>query len=70
MLSGFCSAKNCLEAATRAKGRIRIADEQELIAIESRLQRYPEAVKAILLTASHLHRPVDALSAADVLRLT
>lgn len=59
-----------LENGLRQPGGIRVTEERELYALRQRLQRYPEAVTAILQAASNLHRPVDALSADDVRRTT
>jgi hypothetical protein len=41
----------------------------EFYALRDRLQRYPQAVTAILQTARNLHRPVDTLQPHDVRRL-
>ena len=55
-----------LEEAMRGRGGVRVLEERELYALRARLTRYPEAVRAILETSSRLHRPVDALSIADI----
>jgi hypothetical protein len=55
-----------LEADLRQPGRIRVAEERELCAVREQLQRYPQAVAAILQTASNLRRPVDSLRPQDV----
>lgn len=55
-----------LETGLRQLGGIRVTEERELYALREQLQRYPEAVAAILQTASNLRRPVDSLHAQDV----
>ena len=55
-----------LEAGLRHAGGIRVTEERELYAVRAQLQRYPQAVAAILQTASNLHRPVDSLLPQDV----
>ena len=55
-----------LETGLRQPGGIRVTEERELYAVRQRLQRYPQAVAAILQTASNLRRPVDALSYSDL----
>jgi len=55
-----------LETGLRQPGGIRVTEERELYALRHQLQRYPEAVSAILQTASNLHRPVDSLAPQDV----
>jgi hypothetical protein len=55
-----------LERGLRQAGGIRVTEERELYAVRERLQRYPQAVAAILQMASNLHRPVDTLSSADL----
>lgn len=55
-----------LESGLRQPGGLRVTSERELYALRERLQRYPEAVNAILQKASNLNRPVDALSASDM----
>jgi hypothetical protein len=55
-----------LESGLRQAGGIRITEERELYALRERLQRYPQAVTAILQAARNLNRPVDALEARDV----
>lgn len=57
-----------LETALRSPGGIRITEERELFAVRLRLAQYPEAIKAIAAASATLHRPVDALSTADVLQ--
>jgi hypothetical protein len=56
-----------LETGLRQPGGIRVTAERELYALRDRLQRYPEAVTAILQTARNLNRPVDTLRPQDVL---
>jgi len=55
-----------LEDAMRSRDGIRVLEERELYALRARLTKFPEAVRAILETSSRLHRPVDALSMADI----
>ncbi len=57
-----------IEARMRQLGGARVAEERDLYALRQALQRYPEAVKAILETAATLRRPVDSLTAEDVRR--
>ena len=45
-----------------------VIDERELYLIQQRLNRYPATLQAIALTAAELHRPIEYLSARDVLR--
>jgi hypothetical protein len=59
-----------IEARLRQPGAIRVTEERELYALRQALQRYPEAVKAILQTAANLKRPVDSLTAEDIRRLS
>lgn len=49
----------------RARGS-RVLEERELFLIRNRLAHFPATVQAVTLTAAELHRPVDALRAADV----
>ena len=42
------------------------ADERELFALRDRLEAFPVAARAVLEAAARLHRPVDALSPADI----
>jgi len=55
-----------IEYGLRQPGGIRITEEWELYTLRERLQRYPQAVNAILQTARNLNRPIDALRAQDV----
>jgi hypothetical protein len=48
---------------------IRVTEEREIYALGERLQRYPQAVTAILQAARTLNRPVDTLQLHDVRRL-
>ncbi len=57
-----------IESGLRQPGGVRVCEERELYALRQRLQRYPEAVAAILQTASNLRRPVDTLCVEDVRR--
>jgi hypothetical protein len=45
---------------------VRVADERELFALRERLETFPVAARAVLEAAARLHRPVDALSPADI----
>lgn len=58
-----------LETGLRQPGGIRVTAERELYALRDRLQRYPEAVTAILHAARNLNRPVDTLRPQDILGL-
>jgi hypothetical protein len=58
-----------IEARLRQPGGARATEELELYAFRQSLQRYPEAVTAILQTAAVLRRPVDVLNAGDILPL-
>ncbi len=58
-----------IESGLRQPGGIRVTEERELYALRTRLERYPQAVTAILTTASNLRRPVDTLSLEDVSRV-
>ena len=55
-----------IEARLRQPGGARVTEERELYALRQTLQRYPEAVMAILQTASNLRKPIDALRIDDV----
>lgn len=55
-----------LEARLRQPGGARVTEERELYELRHALQRYPEAVTAILQTSAILKRPVDTLRAADI----
>jgi hypothetical protein len=55
-----------LETGLRQPGRARTTEERELYALRERLQRYPQAVTAILETARNLNRQVDTLQPQDV----
>jgi len=46
---------------------IRVNEERELLAVRDRLERYPHALRAIAAASAQLHRPIDSLSAQDVL---
>jgi hypothetical protein len=54
-----------LKPGCRFAGGIRVTEERELYAVRAKLERYPQAVAAILQMASNLHRPVDTLFSAD-----
>jgi hypothetical protein len=58
-----------LENGLRQPGGIRVTEEREIYALRERLQRYPQAVSAILQAARSLNRPVDTLQPQDVRRL-
>jgi hypothetical protein len=55
-----------LAAAVKEPGGIRITEEQELHALRRQLERFPEAVEAIVQAAHALRKPVTHLNAADV----
>jgi len=55
-----------IESAMKGPGGIRITEEQELHMIRRQLQRFPEAVQAIIQAAHALRKPVSNLSATDV----
>jgi len=57
-----------LENRLRQPGGLRVTSESELYALRERLQRYPEAVNAILQMAATMKRPVDSITSADVCR--
>lgn len=59
-----------LEGAMRRPGGIRITEERELVQLRGALAQLPAAVSAILEAAARMRRPVVALSAEDVERLT
>jgi len=56
-----------IEARLRQPGGARVTEERELYALRQSLQRYPEAVKAILETARNMNRPIDSVKLSDVL---
>lgn len=58
--------QNELETALRKMGDIPLAQHQELMAIRSRLSCYPAALEVIADAAQTLHRPINSLSADDV----
>ena len=55
-----------VETGLHQPGGIRVTEERELYSLREQLQRYPQAVTAILQTAHNLNRPVDALRHQDV----
>ena len=55
-----------LEEGLRQPGGIRVSEESEIYALRERLQRYPQAVTAILQAARSLNRPVEALQPKDI----
>jgi fructose-bisphosphate aldolase, class II len=55
-----------LEEGLRQPGGIRVIEEGEIYALRERLQRYPQAVTAILQAARSLNRPVDTLEPRDI----
>jgi len=55
-----------LENGLRQPGGLRVTEEREIYALRERLQRYPQAVSAILQAAQNLHPPVDSLQARDI----
>jgi hypothetical protein len=58
-----------LETGLRQPGGLRVTEEREIYALCERLQRYPQAVSAILQAAQTLNRPADTLQPQDVRRL-
>ena len=58
-----------LEAGLRQPRGIRVTEEREIYALRARLQRYPQAVPAILQAAGSLNRPVETLQPNDVRQL-
>jgi len=58
-----------LENGLRQPGAIRVAEEREIYALREHLQRYPQAVTAILQAARTLNRPVHTLQPQDVRHL-
>jgi hypothetical protein len=59
-----------LESAMRRPGGIRVTEERELYQLRGALAQFPAAVTAITEAAARMRRPVDAISAEDVERLT
>ena len=57
-----------IEQGLRPNSSTRVLEERELFLIRNRLARFPATVQAIALTAAELHRPIEYLSARDVLR--
>jgi hypothetical protein len=55
-----------LESGLRQPGGIRVTEEREIYALRERLQRYPQAVTAILQAARSLNRPVETLQPRDI----
>ncbi len=55
-----------LEEGLRQPGGIRATEEREIYALREYLQRYPQAVTAILQAARSLNRPVDTLQPHDI----
>ena len=55
-----------LEAALHHAGGIRVTEENELYRLRAHLQRYPQAVTAILQAARTLDRPIDTLEPGDI----
>ncbi len=58
-----------LEEGLRRPGGFRVTEEGEIYALRERLQRYPQAVAAILQAARSLNRPVETLQPRDIRRL-
>jgi hypothetical protein len=73
-LETIIEALQLLNRRAEIQGRLRrgrgssVIDERELYLIHRRLNRLPATVQAIALTAAELHRPIEYLSARDVLR--
>ena len=55
-----------IEARLRQPGGARVTEERDLYVLRQSLQRYPEAVTAILETARNLNRTVDTLRPDDL----
>ena len=55
-----------LESAMEQPAGIRIIEEQELHNVRRKLERFPEAVEAIVQAAHALQKPVANLHATDV----
>lgn len=55
--------------AVSRRGLVRLEDEQELLDIQNKLQRFPRAIAAVACAAQALRRPADQLTAADVLQV-
>jgi hypothetical protein len=55
--------------AVNRRGLLHIDEEQELLSIQHRLQRFPAAVAAIDSAASALRRAADHLTIDDVMNL-
>ncbi len=55
-----------LESAMKQPGGIRITEEQELHTIRRQLERFPEAVEAIIQAAHALRKPMANLNGTDV----
>ena len=59
-----------LEDRLQQPGGARVAAERELYVLRQTLQRYPEAVTAILETARNLNKEVACLTPRDVASLS
>jgi hypothetical protein len=57
-----------LREAMRAPGGVRITEEREWLTIAARLQRIPEATRAVMGTVTATRRPLQQLSVEDVER--
>lgn len=55
-----------LETAMKQPGGIRITEEQELHTVQRQLERFPQAVEAIVQAAHALRKPVTNLNSTDV----
>jgi len=55
-----------LECAMKHPGGIHITEEQELHNIRRQLERFPEAVEAIVQAVHALRKPIANLSSTDV----
>jgi hypothetical protein len=58
-----------LECAMRSHGGIRITEERELHQLRRALSEYPDALDAIMETASRMRRSVDSISTQDLEQL-
>jgi hypothetical protein len=57
-----------LESAIKQPGDICITEEQELHLVRQRLERFPEAMRAVLQAAHALRRPITEVSTDEVER--
>jgi len=55
-----------LEMAMRKPGGVRVVEEQELVNVRKQLQKYPEALQAVVQGAHALRRPVTEVTADEI----